>query len=77
MKVSEIRDKSDEELLELEKSLRDQLLRIEVAKATQRSTNTANTRFIKRDIARIKTIAHERALGLTHRGESAAAKAEG
>lgn len=66
MKTSEIRDKSDEELVELEKELRDQLIRIEVAKATQRSTNTAQTRGIKRDIARIKTIAHERTMGITN-----------
>ena len=66
MKTSEIRDKTDEELVELEKELRDQLIRIEVAKATQRSTNTAQTRGIKRDIARIKTIAHERKLGLSN-----------
>ncbi len=64
MKVSEIRDKSDDELLELEKDLRDKLIQLRVAQATQRTTNTAHSRFIKRDIARIKTIAHERALGL-------------
>ena len=73
MKTSEIRDKNDEELVELEKTLRDQLIRLEVAKATQRTTNTAQTRGIKRDIARIKTIAHERHLGI---GADAPAKAD-
>ena len=72
MKLSEIRDKDDAELVELEKSLRDQLIRIEVAKATQRSTNTAQTRVIKRDIARIKTIAHERKVGINVDVEAAA-----
>lgn len=71
MKLAEIRDKDDAELVELEKSLRDQLIRIEVAKATQRSTNTAQTRVIKRDIARIKTIAQERKLGINGDAEAA------
>ncbi|MBL4688127.1 MAG: 50S ribosomal protein L29 [Nannocystaceae bacterium] len=74
MKASEIRDKTDDELVDLEKSLRDQLIRIEVAKATQRTTNTTQSRDIKRDIARIKTIAQERHLGLA---DGAPAVAEG
>lgn len=73
MKTSEIRDKTDEELVELETTLRDRLIRIEVAKATQRTTNTAQTRDIKRDIARVKTVAHERTLGLA--GDTAASTA--
>ena len=71
MTPSEIRDKSDEELVELEKQLRDQLVRIAVARATQRSTNTAQTRRIKRDIARIKTIVHERASGIAGEAQEA------
>lgn len=74
MKPSEIRDKTDDELVDLEKNLRDQLIRIEVAKATQRTTNTTQSRDIKRDIARIKTIAQERHLGLA---DGTAAAAEG
>ncbi|MBL9105836.1 MAG: 50S ribosomal protein L29 [Myxococcales bacterium] len=57
-----MRDKSPEQLVELEKQLRDQLVRLGVLKATQRPTNSAQFSALRRDIARIKTIAHERAL---------------
>jgi large subunit ribosomal protein L29 len=60
MKPSEIRDKNDEELAELESELRDQLLKIAVAQSTQRHRNTAQISRIKRDIARVKTIQAER-----------------
>jgi large subunit ribosomal protein L29 len=62
VKTSELRDKSPEQLVELEKQLRDQLVRLGVLKATQRPTNSAQFSALRRDIARIKTIAHERAL---------------
>lgn len=64
MKVSEIRDKDDEELATLEKELRDQIVRIEVARATQRATNTAQLGRLRKDIARILTVKRERALGI-------------
>ncbi len=64
MKTSELREKSPEQLVELEGKLRDQLIRLSVLKATQRSTNTAQFSAIRRDIARIKTIAHERKSGV-------------
>ncbi|MBC8073203.1 MAG: 50S ribosomal protein L29 [Deltaproteobacteria bacterium] len=64
MKPSEIRDKNDEELVTLEKDLRDQLVKLGIARATQRLRNSAQLGGIKRDIARIKTIQHERVLGL-------------
>ena len=61
----EIRERSDEELVELERDLRDQLVRLSVAKATQRLTNTSQFSRIRRDIARVKTIQSERARGFT------------
>jgi large subunit ribosomal protein L29 len=64
VKPSELRDKNDEELVELEGELRDQLVKLSVAKATQRAHNTAQFARIKKDIARVKTILHERQLGL-------------
>lgn len=62
MKTSELREKSADELVELEKSLRDQLIRLGVLKATQRPTNSAQFSALRRDIARIKTVAREREL---------------
>lgn len=64
MKPSELRDKNDEELVTLEKDLRDQLIKLSIARATQRMRNSAQLGKLKRDIARIKTIQGERALGL-------------
>ncbi|NVB36814.1 50S ribosomal protein L29 [Pseudenhygromyxa sp. WMMC2535] len=64
MKPSELRDKDDAELVELEKSLRDQLVKMRIGKATSKAVNTADFRRIRRDIARIQTIQSERKLGL-------------
>jgi len=71
VKTAEIRDKSDDELRELENDLRDKLIKLEVARATQRAVNTAQFSRIKKDIARVKTILHERKLGLAGRGAGA------
>jgi len=60
MKASEIREKSKEDLLQLEKDLRDQLVRMRVSKATSRRVNTAMFSSVRRDIARIKTILTQR-----------------
>lgn len=76
MKTSELRDKNDEELRELEGELRDKLIKIQVARATQRSTDTAQIPRIKKDIARIKTILHERKLGLAGDADASAAVAQ-
>ena len=61
MKPSELRDKTDEELSELETDLRDRLVKLQIARATSRTTNTSEFPRIRRDIARIKTIQTERA----------------
>ncbi len=64
MKTSEMRDKNAEELLQLETDLRDRLVKLSVAKATQRVTNTAQFQRITKDIARVLTIQRERGMGL-------------
>jgi large subunit ribosomal protein L29 len=55
VKPSEIRDKNDEELVELEKELRDQLVKLNVARATQRNRNNAQFGRVRKDIARVLT----------------------
>ncbi len=65
MKPSEIRDKDETELVELEKELREKLIRLRIGKATNKAVNPAEFHRIRRDIARIKTIQTERKLGLT------------
>lgn len=64
MKAPEIREKTSEQLAELEGQLRDKLVRLSVAKATQRANNTAQFSALRRDIARIKTVLRERQLGI-------------
>jgi large subunit ribosomal protein L29 len=63
VKPSELRDKSDDELKTLESGLRDQLVKLSIARATQRMRNHSQLGKVKRDIARIKTIVRERELG--------------
>ena len=53
----------DAQTVELERELRDKLVRLSVAKATQRLTNTAQFSHIRRDIARVKTIARQKTAG--------------
>lgn len=62
MKPSELRDKSDEVLGEIETDLREQLIKLRVAGATSRRVSTAQFSQIRRDIARIRTILTERKL---------------
>lgn len=64
MKPSELRDKNDEELRELEGELRDTLIKLKVARATQRAADTSQFPRIRKDIARIQTILNERKRGL-------------
>jgi large subunit ribosomal protein L29 len=68
MKPSEIRDRGPAELAALEKELRDQLLKQRIARATQQNRDQCAARQIRRDIARVKTIARERELGLERGG---------
>lgn len=62
MKPSELRDKSDEELRELEDQVRDELFRMKMKHFTGQLQNVAELKAQKKDIARIKTILREREL---------------
>ena len=64
MKTSELRDKSDEILVELEKDLREQIIKLRVAGATSRRVSTAQFSQLRKDVARIQTILNERKRGL-------------
>lgn len=64
MKTSELRDKTDDELRELANSLRERMLKLQIARATSRANNTAEFPRVRREIARINTILHERATGI-------------
>ena len=61
MKASELRDKSGEELQkELSELLKAQFsMRMQLA--TQQLTNTSQTKKVRRDIARVRTLMNEKA----------------
>ncbi len=62
MRASELRELSTEELLEKEKSLKQELFNLRFQKATGQLGNTAAIPKTKRDLARVKTVLREREL---------------
>ncbi|MEQ8165064.1 MAG: 50S ribosomal protein L29 [Alphaproteobacteria bacterium] len=61
MKIAEVRAKSVDELEKQLGDLRKESLNLRFQKASGQLENTARARQVRRDIARIKTILHERA----------------
>jgi len=64
MKISEIRNYTNEELLNLVEEKKRQLMEMRFQHAMGQIRNTAQLQVVKRDIARIKTILRERELGI-------------
>lgn len=62
MKAQELRDKSDQELVELEKEFRDELFRLRMKHFTGQLQRVTDLKEKRRDIARVKTVLHEREL---------------
>jgi large subunit ribosomal protein L29 len=60
MKATELRTKTDAELLQQINVLKDELFNLRFQQATGELTNTARFKAVKKDIARIKTVLHER-----------------
>ena len=60
MKAKELRELSDEELLQRERELREELFNLRFQHATGQLENVMRMTHVKRDIARIKTILRER-----------------
>jgi large subunit ribosomal protein L29 len=60
MKVTELRDKSVDELNSRQKELSEQLFKLRFQRATGRIENPMKIREVKREIARIKTLLGER-----------------
>ncbi|MPM50085.1 50S ribosomal protein L29 [bioreactor metagenome] len=65
MKIKDIRDKSNEELLKDVDSLKEELFTLRFQQATGQLTNSARMKEVKKTIARIKTVITERELGET------------
>lgn len=66
MRPADLREKSVEDLRELEKSLARDIFQNRLKNFTNRLDDTSAIRKTKRDLARIKTLLHERTLGLVH-----------
>ncbi|MBA3471251.1 MAG: 50S ribosomal protein L29 [Herpetosiphonaceae bacterium] len=62
MKVNELRDLSNSDLEKLINDIKQELFNMRFQKSVGKLTNTARVRTIKKDIARAKTIIHERKL---------------
>ncbi len=63
MKAKELRLLSEGELLEKEKTLREELLNLRFQHATGQLENVARISQVKKEIARIKTLLREKGLG--------------
>ena len=60
MKPDVLRDKNDQELRELHAQLQEELFRMRLKKHTNQLQQSHRLRETRRDIARIKTILHQR-----------------
>jgi large subunit ribosomal protein L29 len=60
MKTSELRTKSGEDLQKELLALRKAQFSLRIQVATQRLTDTSQIRKVRKDVARIKTIQHEK-----------------
>jgi large subunit ribosomal protein L29 len=64
MKVEKVRDLSDVELKHQEQELADQLFKLKFQRNMGQNESLKKIRGLRRDIARVKTILREQALGI-------------
>lgn len=64
MKVSEVRERTDEELIRLSGQLRKDYFVLRVKQATNQLEDAGAIRRLRRDIARVETIRQARQMGL-------------
>ncbi|MBI3798093.1 MAG: 50S ribosomal protein L29 [Deltaproteobacteria bacterium] len=60
MRAKEIRDLTSEEIHQKERELAEELFRLRLRKSTGQLDNPMRLRHLRQDIARLKTIQHER-----------------
>lgn len=70
MKARDLRDKSDSELMEQERELREELFNLRFQHATGQLEHTMAIVRVRKDIARVRTILRERKLGKHASGDS-------
>jgi large subunit ribosomal protein L29 len=64
MELDKIRSLSDEELLHQEKTTSEQLFRLRFQVSLGQNDGVKNLRLMRKEVAQIKTVARERALGV-------------
>jgi large subunit ribosomal protein L29 len=67
MKTNEIRDLTTAEIDQKVKSLKEELFNLRFQLATGQLENTARIREVRKAIARMKTVIHEREIGVNNR----------
>jgi large subunit ribosomal protein L29 len=77
MKAKELRERSAQELSELDAQLRKELFQGRMKNATGQLTDTSSLNKTKKTLARIKAIAHERSRAAASEKAAAAAKSTG
>lgn len=60
MKIEQIREKSDEELIQLQRDLREELFNLRFQLVSRQLENPLRIRMVRRDIAKVRTIIRER-----------------
>ena len=60
VKASQLRDKTVTELLEQERTLREQIFKLRFQQATGQAENPARVRLVRRELARVLTVLHEK-----------------
>jgi len=76
MEINELRELTPERLVELEKQLRRQIFDARIKNYTNQLDDTASIRRMKRDLARVKTIATEITMGDAAEAEAVQAAKE-
>ncbi|NMC70861.1 MAG: 50S ribosomal protein L29 [Myxococcales bacterium] len=69
MRAKEIRERSDQELADLESRLTRDLFQLRFRNFTNRLDDTSQLGKLRRDLARVKTVRRQRALGAPAAGK--------
>jgi len=77
VKTAELREKSTEDLVELEKTMSRDLWKSRFANHSNQLDDTNKVRRLRRDIARVKTLQGERARAAEHNGSTASSTPAG
>lgn len=70
MRARDLKDKSDSELMEQERELREELFNLRFQHATGQLENTMAIVRVRKDIARVKTVLRDRELGRQSEGNA-------